>query len=190
MTLIAPLSSPQQIALVLLRTLIGWHFAYEGYFKLLHPAWTRGGVPLERFSSMGYLRSATGPLSDFLQWMARPEWIPYIDSAVAIALLVTGLMLMLGLLTQLGCALAITLLGLFYLSAIPFSGMPEPRAEGTYLIVNKNLIEAVAVGVLMTFRTGRIAGFDMLRPPSPRRRRPMGLRENDSIPAVKAGEKV
>jgi hypothetical protein len=46
--------------------------------------------------------------------------------------------------------------------------MPEPRAEGTYLIVNKNLIEAVAVGVLMTFRTGRIAGLDMLRPPSPR----------------------
>ena len=58
-----------------------------------------------------------------------------------------------------------TLLALFYLSAIPFSGLPEPRAEGTYLIVNKNLIEAVAVGVLMTFQTGRIAGLDMLRPP-------------------------
>ena len=35
--------------------------------------------------------------------------------------------------------------------------------EGTYLIVNKNLIEAAAVGVLFAFRTGRIAGLDALR---------------------------
>ena len=40
------LSSWQQVGLVLLRTLIGWHFLYEGYFKLLHPAWTRVGTPL------------------------------------------------------------------------------------------------------------------------------------------------
>lgn len=166
------LSSIQQITLVLLRTLIGWHFAYEGYFKLLHPAWSRTGAPLERFSSIGYLRNATGPLADLLHWIARPEWIPYIDNAVAIALLAAGIMLMLGLFTQLGCALAIGLLSLFYLSAIPFDGLPQPRAEGTYLIVNKNLIEAVAVGVLMTFRTGRIAGLDALRRRSARAPRP------------------
>jgi thiosulfate dehydrogenase [quinone] large subunit len=164
MTLVPPgLSSVQQVALVVLRTLIGWHFAYEGYFKLLHPAWSRGGAPLERFSSIGYLRNAAGPMADLFHWLARPEWIPYIDTAVAVALLAAGLMLMLGLLTQLGCALAIALLSLFYLSALPFDGLPQPRAEGTYLIVNKNLIEAVAVGVLMAFRTGRIAGFDALR---------------------------
>ena len=58
------LSSFQQLALVLLRTSIGWHFAYEGYFKLLYPAWSRGGAPLDRFSSLGYLRGATGPLAD------------------------------------------------------------------------------------------------------------------------------
>ena len=157
------ISSVQQAALVLLRTLIGWHFAYEGYFKLLNPAWSRDGAPLERFSSLGYLRGATGPIADLFHWIARPEWIPYIDTGVAVALLVAGLLLMLGLLTQLGCALAIALLSLFYLSAIPTSGLPQPRAEGTYLIVNKNLIEAVAVGVLMAFRTGRIAGLDALR---------------------------
>src|SRR6185436_11318829 len=34
------LMSPlQQFVLVGLRTLIGWHFCYEGYVKLLHPAW-------------------------------------------------------------------------------------------------------------------------------------------------------
>ena len=36
----------QQVALVVLRTLIGWHFLYEGYFKLLRPAWRRDGAPL------------------------------------------------------------------------------------------------------------------------------------------------
>ena len=73
------LSSAQQISLVLLRTLIGWHFAYEGYFKLLNPAWSRDGAPLERFSSVGYLRNASGPLGDLFHSLARPDWIPYID---------------------------------------------------------------------------------------------------------------
>ena len=55
------LSRTQQTALVLLRTLIGWHFLYEGLVKLVWPAWTRAGVPMGRFSSAGYLRSSTGP---------------------------------------------------------------------------------------------------------------------------------
>jgi thiosulfate dehydrogenase [quinone] large subunit len=89
---------------------------------------------------------------------------------VAFALLVVGLMLVLGLFTQLACVLAFGLLGLFYLSAIPLAGVPEARSEGTYLIVNKNLIEAVAVAVIFTFRTGRIAGLDVLRGRPSRRR--------------------
>jgi hypothetical protein len=36
--------------------------------------------------------------------------------------------------------------------------------------VNKNLIEAVAVAVIFTFRTGRIAGLDVLRGRPSRRR--------------------
>jgi thiosulfate dehydrogenase [quinone] large subunit len=59
--------------------------------------------------------------------------------------------------------LAFGLLLVFYLSAIPLEGVPQPRTEGTYLIVSKNLIEAAAVGVLFAFRTGRIAGLDALR---------------------------
>lgn len=153
----------QQLALVLLRTLIGWHFLYEGYFKLLHPAWSRDGAPLERFTSAGYLRNVSGPLGDLFRTLADPAWAPWIDNGVAIALLVAGLLLILGLFTQLGCAIALTLLAIFYVSAIPLEGTPQPRAEGTYLIVNKNLIEAAAVGVLFAFRTGRIAGLDTLR---------------------------
>jgi hypothetical protein len=44
-------------------------------------------------------------------------------------------------------------------------GTPRQRrgAEGNYLLVNKNLIEAAAVAVVLVFRTGRIAGLDLLR---------------------------
>ena len=153
----------QQVTLVVLRTLIGWHFAYEGYFKLLHPAWSRAGAPLERFSSSGYLENVSGPFAGLFHALARPAWVPYIDSGVAIALLVVGLLLILGLFTQLACFGAMALLTIFYVSAIPLTGLPQPRAEGTYLLVNKNLIELAAVAVLMAFRTGRIAGLDVLR---------------------------
>jgi thiosulfate dehydrogenase [quinone] large subunit len=166
----AHLSRLQQISLVLLRTAIGWHFLYEGYFKLVHPAWSRAGAPLEPFSSGGYLQGASGPLGDAFRWLAQPAWLPWIDGAVAVALVLAGLMLMLGLLTQLGCAIAAALLAAFYLSTMPLTGVPVPRAEGTYLIVNKNLIELVAVVVVMAFRTGRIAGLDLLllrRPAAP-----------------------
>jgi hypothetical protein len=38
--------------------------------------------------------------------------------------------------------------------------MPQPGAEGAYLIVNKNLIEMVALLAILAFRTGTIAGLD------------------------------
>lgn len=153
----------QQTALVVLRTLIGWHFLYEGLVKVLAPAWSRDGMPLARFSSMGYLRSASGPLADFFHGLADARWLPWVDLLVAWSLLLVGLALMLGLFTQLACAGALALLALFYLSWLPTRGVYEPGAEGNYLLVNKNLVEAAAVAVVLVFRTGRIAGLDLLR---------------------------
>jgi thiosulfate dehydrogenase [quinone] large subunit len=152
----------QQTALVLLRTLVGWHFLYEGLVKLVWPAWTRGGVPLGRFSSAGYLRSSTGPLADIFRAFADATWLPWLDSLVAWGLLLVGLGLMLGLFTQLACAGALALLTLFYLSWLPTRGVYEPGTEGNYLLVNKNLIEAAAVLVVFAFRTGRIVGLDLV----------------------------
>ena len=37
------LSGFQQFCLITLRTAIGWHFAYEGFYKLMLPGWTRSG---------------------------------------------------------------------------------------------------------------------------------------------------
>jgi thiosulfate dehydrogenase (quinone) large subunit len=155
------LSSAQQAALVILRTLIGWHFLYEGYYKLMLPAWSADGKPLSPWTSAGYLKAASGPLARVFQWMIDAGWIGWIDKTVKIGLLLVGLSLILGLLTRAGLWSAVFFLTLFYLLAIPTAGAPQPGNEGTYLIVNKTLIEGAAVGVLLTFNTGAIAGLDM-----------------------------
>ena len=155
------LSPLQQTTLVVLRTLVGWHFLYEGYTKLLHPAWSPAGVPLPPWSSAAYLKAATGPLAPMFHWMGNAAWIGALDLAIAVALTAIGLSLMLGLFTQAGSVGALALLAMFYLSAIPTGGS-DARVEGTYLLVNKNLIEACAVGVLWAFHTGTIAGLDRL----------------------------
>ena len=158
-----PLTTAQQAALVVLRTLVGWHFLYEGLFKLWAPGWSRAGAPLAPWSSAGYLRGASGPLAGMFHALAGSRLLPYVDMAMPVALAVVGLALMLGLFTRAACVGALVLLGLFYLSALPTAGVPQPGAEGAYLLVNKNLIEAAAVAVLLTFHTGRIAGLDLLR---------------------------
>jgi len=157
------LSYVQEVSLVLLRTLVGWHFLYEGYFKLLRPAWSRTGAPLAPWTSAGYLKAASGPFADIFRSFAKSSWLGVVDTAVAVGLFAVGLSLVLGLFTEAGCAGALLLLGVFYVSAIPTAGVPQQGAEGAYLFVNKNLVEAGAVLVLLVFGTGRIAGLDRLR---------------------------
>jgi len=157
------LTGLQQFSLIALRTVIGWHFAYEGFYKLMLPGWSRSGQVIAPFSAAGYLKTASGPLAPLFHSLAGNAWMMHaVDIAVPLGLLLVGLSLMLGLLTQIGCAGAIAFLTLFYLSQPPLSGMPQTGAEGAYLLVNKNLIELVAVLALLSFRTGWIAGLDQL----------------------------
>jgi len=162
-------------ALVLLRTIIGWHFLYEGYYKLLVPGWSRAGAPLGAWSASGYLRSATGPFAGVFHALAGVHGTllaggglhvttsGLVDVLVPIGLVCAGLSLMLGLYTQVGAWGAFLFLTLFYVACVPVTGVPAPNAEGTYLIVNKTLVELAAVAVLLAFRTGEMAGLDVLR---------------------------
>jgi thiosulfate dehydrogenase [quinone] large subunit len=72
-----------------------------------------------------------------------------------------GLGLMLGLLTRTATVAGMVLLALYYVAAPPFVGyaygMPT---EGSYLIVNKVLIELAALAVLLAYPTGRSFGLD------------------------------
>jgi thiosulfate dehydrogenase [quinone] large subunit len=156
------LSRAQAVSLVLLRTLIGWHFLYEGYYKLALPGWSATGQPLGHWSAAGYLRAATGPLAGAFHSLAASRLVPLVDVIVPVGLVLVGLSLTLGLFTRFGCWGAMALLMLFYVAAIPTSGAPVTGQEGTYLLVSKNLIELVAVMVVLTCHTERIAGLDLL----------------------------
>ncbi len=158
----------QSLTLVLLRTLLGWQFLYEGYYKLILPAWTRDGHPLARWSSAAFFKGAAEPFVGLFQRLANTGWMPGIDRAIGTALVLIGLSLMLGVLTRIGCWGALVFLTLVYAAAIPVQGVPQSGSEGVSLLVNKNLIEWAAVLVLIAFRTGEIAGLDLLL----QRRRP------------------
>jgi len=155
------LSTFQQTSLVLLRTLIGWHFLYEGYFKASLPAWSPQGEPLGPWSSVGFTNIATGPLGALSRWAVDAGLIVWVDRLIVFGLIAAGVSLMLGLFTRAGCVGALLLLALFYFLQVPTTGLPQARAEGTYLIVNKTLIEGLAVLALLSFNTGRIAGLDL-----------------------------
>ena len=169
------LSGAQQFALVSLRTLIGWHFLYEAYYKIASPAWSPAGGPLAAWSAVGYLKGATGPLAGVFQRLINAGYTASIDRTVKVALLLIGLSLLLGLFTRVGAFGAMLFLSLFYLLYVPTVGVPQPNAEGTYLLVNKTLIEAAAVLVLLLFNTGQIAGLDLLF----KRRRSAALSRSD-----------
>jgi thiosulfate dehydrogenase [quinone] large subunit len=172
----------QAAALVLLRTLMGWHFLYEGYYKLALPGWSSAGAPLPAWSAAGYLRGATGPLAGLYHALAASMSLAWIDTAVPLLLVAVGLSLILGLFTQAGAFLALVLLTLFYAAMIPLNGSPAAGAEGSYLIVNKTLVEWAAALVVLTSRTGRIAGLDVLRFRS-------GLPAGASAPAPAAADR-
>lgn len=149
MTQASPLTSTQTGVLVLLRLLIGWHFLYEGVIKLYSPGWT----------AKGYLLSATY-LESFFHWLASESVISTIDTLNIAALLFVGAALILGFKTQLASLIGVGLLLLYYFAHPPFPGYPLGPAEGSYWIINKNLIEAAALLVVFLFPTSVSFGLE------------------------------
>lgn len=145
-------SNAQLSMLVVLRVLIGWHFLYEGFVKLLNPNW----------SSVGYLLDSEGFLSGFFETIAsNPSSLAVADFLNMWGLIAIGLGLMLGCLTRVAIISGITLLAFYYLSHPPFIGLKYSMpTEGSYLIVNKILIELFALIVLYLFPSSRQIGLD------------------------------
>lgn len=141
-------------ALVALRMLIGWHFLYEGLAKLTNPYWT----------SASYLDDSQGWLSPLFEWLAAsPTAVTVIDALNVWGLTFIGLGLLLGLLARPAAIAGIVVLALYWLAAPPFPGLEYAMpAEGSYLIVNKVLIELAALVVVLAFPTSRRFGLDRL----------------------------
>ena len=140
--------------LVALRFLIGWHLLYEGLFKLLHPEW----------SSLGFLAESKWILSGFADWIiSNTGVLNVVDALNTWGLIAIGLGLILGLYTRIAAFAGAALLMLYYLMNPPFIGMgPAIPLEGNYLIVNKTLIEAVAMLLFAIFPSAQRYGLDSL----------------------------
>jgi uncharacterized membrane protein YphA (DoxX/SURF4 family) len=90
----------------------------------------------------------------------RIEWI---DFSVKWGLVVIGIALLAGFLTRPACLLGAGLLLMFYLAMPPLPWVPDnPKAEGHYLVINKNIIEMLALLALATTDSGRWLGLDGL----------------------------
>jgi thiosulfate dehydrogenase [quinone] large subunit len=141
-------------SLVILRIFIGWHLLYEGLIKLANPNW----------SSKIFLTQSKGLFSGFFHWLASSEsLLQLVDNLNMYGLIFIGLGLILGLLHKTTLISGIVLIGLYYLALPPFVGLKyDIPMEGTYLFINKNLIEIVAMFVLLYFPTNKIIGLDRI----------------------------
>ena len=142
----------QLYGLVLLRVLIGWHFLYEGVSKLINPYW----------SSAAYLLDSKWIFSSLAETIvSNPTLLGISDFVNMWGLTLVGASLLLGLFSRYSALVGMGFVLGYYLFAPPFLGLEYSRpGEGSYIIVNKNLIEACALWVLFTFPTGHVIGLD------------------------------
>ena len=130
----------KKLIITVFRVAIGWHFLYEGVSKLAIGNW----------SAAGYLSTATGPFSGFYQWLGTSEGIMKIVDPLNIAgLILIGIGLFVGLAIRISSVSGILLLMLYYFAHPPFGGSLLGGAEGNLYIINKNIIEALALVVLL-----------------------------------------
>ena len=151
---ILPATNAQTWSLTFLRVLIGWHLMYEGMVKLWNPGWSAGGYLMD---SQGFFAET------FYQMAANPKVLDVIDFLNIWGLILIGLALILGLFTRVALVGGIFLLGLYFLSHPPLIGVKYAMpSEGSYLFVNKNLIEMAAMLALLTFSASSSIGLDRL----------------------------
>lgn len=162
--------------MVALRILIGWHFLYEGLAKLLNPYWT----------SAGYLAESRWLFKGlFVAIAASPGAVTVVDYVNMGGQILIGVGLLFGLFTRWASIGGIVLLALYYLAAPPFVGYTYPMpAEGSYLIVNKVLIELAALLVVLAYPTSQTFGLDCFLA-----RNQSGSRPEPLAPAVSGGHR-
>ena len=95
-----------------------------------------------------------------------------LNAVTMLGLIAMGGCLMLGLLTPFAALSAASFLAMIYFSMPPWPGLPaNPKAEGHYLFVSKNLIELIACLLIAVTPSGHWVGLDALFFGASRRRR-------------------
>jgi uncharacterized membrane protein YphA (DoxX/SURF4 family) len=142
------------LLLTALRILVGWHFLYEGIIKSVNPSWSAGPFLLE----------STWWFSGIFKAMAVNHTALYIVDFLNIwGLILIGLGLFFGLFTRMAAWSGAFLLLVYYLARPPFVGLMEGSpAEGSYIWVNKNLIEMFLLVLLARVPVQWMLGIDNL----------------------------
>ena len=145
-------NNAQLYGLIALRVIIGWHILYEGISKLLNPYW----------SSAAYLLDSKWIFSGIATIIvSNPTLLTLSDYVNMWGLTLVGLCLLLGLFSRQATVVGMILISLYYLFAPPLLGLEYSRpGEGSYLVVNKNLIEILSLFVLYHFPTSHLLGLD------------------------------
>lgn len=121
----------------LLRMAIGWHFLYEGVWKLCQDNWT----------AAGFLKSSewiAGPL--FKAVAANPVAMRAVDLANEWGLVLIGLGLIAGVLARWAAGAGALLLVFYYVCQPPWL---NATGDAHYLFLDVRLVEALALGVLV-----------------------------------------
>ena len=140
--------------LTALRILLGWHFLYEGIAKLMTPGW----------SAKGYLMGSKWVFADiFHQMAASPEVMKVVDFLNVWGLILIGLSLFVGLLVRWSSIAGAGLLLFYFMAYPPIPGYTFGAVtEGSYLWVNKTLIECFILLVFVVLPAESFLGADRL----------------------------
>ena len=126
----------KSLPLLLLRVVIGWHLLYEGINKLFTPGWT----------AQGYLDGSYGFMSGlFHSLAANSSLMPVIDFLNIWGLILIGTALFIGVLIRFAAVMGMLMLMMYYFAYPPFGTSLYTNFEGHYWIINRNLIEIVAL---------------------------------------------
>jgi thiosulfate dehydrogenase [quinone] large subunit len=113
---------------------------------------------------MGFLMDSHGFMTGFFHFLASDTTVlGAVDFLNMYGLIAIGAGLILGVFTQVATIAGVVLLAFYYLSHPPLIGVEYALPpEGSYLWINKTLIELFTLLLLFFFPTGRIIGGDRL----------------------------
>jgi len=159
--------------LTVIRITIGWHFLYEGIAKIAATGW----------SSAPYLAGSRWIFAPLFNAMAEDAGvISFVDFINIYGMILVGLGLIFGLLTRYA-SLGGAVMLLFYFVAYPpipgyTVGVP---VEGSYLWINKTLIEFFVLSAFSFMASGYHFGLDRLiaRWREEKARKPVGEKPSD-----------
>jgi len=142
------------VGLLMLRMAIGWHFFYEGISKLLAAGWT----------SERYLSTAEWVFGGMFQTIARTGWmVTIVDLLNSWGLTIIGICLLLGAATRATSILGSIMLVLYSLAHPALPGMAgSTLGGGSYLLIDRNIVEALALVMIGMLPLGYLWGLDRL----------------------------